>query len=108
MDQINVQNLTEKSESVTNASVFVLIITGVLGYFEKRWLVQLIAGIHFLNIVLLFFMMPVQIPEPAEILYSKLIRLITLDVIPYIDEILQWLTNFDQGDPISPEAERIG
>ena len=102
MDQIDVQKLTEKSESVTNASVFVLIITGVLSYFEKRWLVQLIAGIHFLNIVLLFFMMPVQIPEPAEILYSKLIRLITLDVIPYIDEILEWYTSFDQGDPISP------
>lgn len=70
MDEIDVQKWTDISESVTNASVFILIITGILSYFEKRWLIQLIAGIHFLSIVLLYLMMPVQIAEPTEILYS--------------------------------------
>ena len=102
MDEIDYQEWTDISESVADASVILLIITGVLSFFEKRWLVQLISGIHFLHIALLYLMMPVQIPEPTEILYSKLIRLITLDVLPGIDEILEPLRSFDKGDPISP------
>ena len=53
-------------------------------------------------------MMPLAMPENAQVFYSSLINLITFDPIPDTDQIYETYYKIEKGDPYSDEAQTVG